>query len=109
LPKIKYSTSKFAYVCLESAHLTVRFIKDSDRFVPFGRKNRIRVADYLAKQKVNKLRRRFLPAVCMGDDIVWIPGFCVDERFKISENSTHCYKIEIQPLTEPIKHVISYK
>jgi len=109
LPKIKYSTSKFAYVCLESMHLTVRFIKDSDRFIPFGRKNPIRVAEYLAKQKVNKLRRRFLPAVCMGDDIVWIPGFCVDDRFKISENSTHCYKIEIQPLTEPIKHVISYK
>jgi tRNA(Ile)-lysidine synthase len=64
-----------------SGPLTVRAWRDGDRIRPIGLGGSKTLADLFSDLKVPRELRRTLPVVVSGDDVVWVAGVAVDERF----------------------------
>ncbi|MDR1779710.1 MAG: tRNA lysidine(34) synthetase TilS [Tannerella sp.] len=67
--------------------LTLRRWRRGDRFVPFGMKGGKKLSDYFNDHKYSKLRKEQTWLLCNGDDIIWIVGERIDERYKIEKKS----------------------
>ena len=67
--------------------LTVRAWQDGDRIRPAGLGGTKTLADLFTDRKVPRELRRTLPVVVSGDDVVWVAGVAVDERFAAAEGA----------------------
>ncbi|HYI35082.1 MAG TPA: tRNA lysidine(34) synthetase TilS [Thermoleophilaceae bacterium] len=61
--------------------LVVRAWRDGDRIHPVGLGGSKTLGDLFTDRKVPRELRRTLPVVVSGDDVVWVAGVAVDERF----------------------------
>jgi tRNA(Ile)-lysidine synthase len=69
--------------------LTVRPVRDGDRFHPFGMIGSRLVSDYLTDRKVNLFdKRRQLVVTDANDAILWLVGHRTDNRFCITDVTT---------------------
>ncbi len=78
--------------------LTVRFWKEGDSFRPIGMKHRRKLSDFFIDIKLSARYKSEVPLVCRGEEIIWIAGYRLDERYKISDKTKNIYKLEIQRL-----------
>lgn len=60
---------------------TVRSWRDGDRMRPQGLGGAKSLQDLFTDCKVPRALRRSLPVVCAGDDVVWVAGVGLDERW----------------------------
>jgi len=75
--------------------LTIRAWREGDTFYPFGMKKRKKVSDFFIDNKFSlpeKEQTRFLVS---GDEIVWIIGHRLDNRFRVSEETTDILELEL--------------
>ncbi len=63
------------------APLTVRAWREGDRIRPVGLDGTKTLADLFTDRKIPRELRRTLPVVASGDDVVWVAGVALDERF----------------------------
>ena len=71
---------------LGTATLVVRSREPGDCFYPLGLTGKKKVKDYLIDEKVDRLARDLVPIVTTPDGhIVWIAGYRLDNRFKITQ------------------------
>ena len=69
--------------------LTIRPIRNGDRFVPFGMEGSRLVSDYLTDKKVNIMeKRRQLVLTDKSEAIVWLVNYRTDNRFRIQPDVT---------------------
>jgi tRNA(Ile)-lysidine synthase len=73
--------------------LSVRAFINGDRFAPLGMRNHIKLKDFFISQKIPKEERRHIPLLISGDDIIWVIGYRMDERYKITETTKKVLKI----------------
>lgn len=73
--------------------LQVRGWEEGDRFVPFGMDGRKKLQDFFVDVKVPRDRRRSVPLVVSGDQIVWVVGFRVDERFRVTDSTQRILRV----------------
>ncbi len=73
--------------------LTLRRWRDGDTMIPLGMSGHKKVSDLLIDEKVSmpEKERQFL--LLSGEDIVWVIGRRIDERFKITDESENILKI----------------
>jgi tRNA(Ile)-lysidine synthase len=64
-----------------AASLTVRAWRDGDRMRPVGLGGTKTLQDLFTDRKVPRELRRTLPVVTSDEEIVWVAGVAVDERF----------------------------
>lgn len=64
--------------------LKIRRWEQGDRFRPLGMKSFKKVSDLLIDLKVPLIHKRNVRVLCSGDDIVWVIGLRIDDRFKVS-------------------------
>jgi tRNA(Ile)-lysidine synthase len=65
--------------------LFVRNRKDGDRFQPLGMSNgSLKVSDLFINEKLPNRARRDWPLICMGNEILWIPGFRSAHPYRIT-------------------------
>jgi tRNA(Ile)-lysidine synthase len=65
-------------------HVRGRF--PGDRFQPLGLGgHRVKLSDFMINAKVDEALRDRWPLVVCGEDIVWVAGLRVDERYKVTE------------------------
>jgi tRNA(Ile)-lysidine synthetase-like protein len=62
--------------------LTVRNRRPGDRIRPLGWDASCRVKDLLINRKVKQPERWRLPFVVDGENVIWIPGVTIDERYR---------------------------
>jgi tRNA(Ile)-lysidine synthetase-like protein len=73
-----------------AGNLFVRFPQPGDRFVPLrgnatvGSAGSKKLSDFFTDLKVPRHRRRFIPILECGD-IIWVCGYRLDNRFKITQ------------------------
>jgi len=67
--------------------LTLRTWQPGDRFVPFGMDNYKKVSDFLIDQKVSLLDKDNVYVLVSGNDIIWVVGYRIDNRYKIIKDS----------------------
>jgi tRNA(Ile)-lysidine synthase len=65
--------------------LQVRNWEVGDRFRPLGMKRFKKVSDFLIDLKVPMIVKRSVKVLCSGEDIVWVIGLRIDDRYKLSQ------------------------
>ena len=71
----------------------VRAWEKGDTFVPFGMNGKQKVSDLFNNLKINRLKKKQIPIVLIGDKVAWVVGIRADHRFRITTQTQHYYKI----------------
>ncbi len=75
--------------------LTVRKWKNGDYFYPIGMQGKKKLSKYFKDEKFSLLDKEKIWLLCSNNNIVWVIGKRLDNRFKINKNTTEILKIEI--------------
>lgn len=73
--------------------LTLRKWREGDRFVPLGMSGEKKVSDYLINSKVSMAEKSRQFVLCAGEQIVWLVGHRIDERYKITSATENVVRI----------------
>lgn len=73
--------------------LTLRRWRDGDWFVPFGMTGRKKVSDYLVDAKVSMAEKQRQFVLVSGDDIVWLVGHRIDDRYRLTAQTENVLRI----------------
>lgn len=75
--------------------LILRGWKDGDHFQPLGLKGKKKLSDFFIEQKIPLSRKKDIAILENGNgDIIWIAGFRIDERYKITANTKKVFIFE---------------
>ncbi|MFQ5823317.1 MAG: tRNA lysidine(34) synthetase TilS [bacterium] len=77
------------------SQLYLRNFLPGDRFIPLNFTGHKRVADYFSDRKVPHHLRNEIPILESSQGIVWVCGYCLDNRFKVTEHTSHLLKLEM--------------
>ena len=67
--------------------LLIRNIDKNDKFTPLGMRGTKKVNDYLSDQKKSLILKSEVLAICNNDDIVWIAGERINNKYRITKDS----------------------
>jgi tRNA(Ile)-lysidine synthase len=81
--------------------LIVRRREAGDRFVPLGMDRAKKLHDFLIDEKVPRRERDRLPLIATRDGIVWVVGYRMDDRFKVTLNTKRILKLSYKPVLGP--------
>ncbi|MBN1990413.1 MAG: tRNA lysidine(34) synthetase TilS [Bacteroidales bacterium] len=73
--------------------LTLRPWQKGDKFSPLGMNGFKKVSDYLIDKKIPLHEKEHTMVLCSNNDIVWLVGHRIDNRFKISPTTETILKI----------------
>ena len=86
---------------MHAGPLALRPRRAGDWFIPLGLGHRQRVRDLMINAKVPRAERETVPLLTCGDDIAWVVGLRIDERFAVTEDTTEVLVARIvEELTE---------
>ncbi len=75
--------------------LKIRLWKPGDRFYPLGMEKSKKISDYLTDSKMALPQKERQQVVLSGNDIIWLTGLRIDNRYKITEQTQKVIKISI--------------
>lgn len=76
--------------------LTLRRVAEGDRFTPLGMRGTQLISDFLTNLKRNRFEKRNqLVLLDATGTILWVLGLRINDRFKLTPQSTSCLQIEI--------------
>ena len=67
--------------------ITVRKWERGDKFVPFGMTGTKNISDYLTDRKYSLFEKENQYVACSGDQIIWVIGERIDNRFRITDKT----------------------
>ena len=73
--------------------LTLRRWREGDRFVPFGMTGSKKVGDFLTDCKASTAEKQRQFVLLSGEDIVWLVGRRIDNRYRLTSDSENVLKI----------------
>lgn len=73
--------------------LTLRRWREGDWFVPFGMTGRKKVAQFLIDSKVSMAEKQRQFVLLSGDDIVWVVGRRIDDRYRLTDKTDNVLRI----------------
>lgn len=73
--------------------LSVRTFEAGDRFVPLGMSQTKKLKDFFIERKIPKEKRRQVPLLLSNQDIIWIVGYRIDDRYKVTKDSHRVLKV----------------
>jgi len=74
--------------------LTVRRWENGDFFIPFGQRGKQKLSDFFINQKLSRFEKERVWLLCSGNDIAWVIGHRIDNRFKISAKTERVLTVE---------------
>ncbi|WP_455497451.1 tRNA lysidine(34) synthetase TilS [Coprobacter sp.] len=76
--------------------LIVRPWKEGDRFVPFGMKGSRKLSDYFRDKKFTLYQKQAAYVLVSGNEIIWLIGERISDKFKISEKTDRILEIKCE-------------
>jgi len=73
--------------------LVLRRWREGDWFVPFGMTGRKKVSDFLIDAKVSRAEKERQFVLLSGDDIVWLVGRRIDDRYRLTDRTDDVLRI----------------
>jgi tRNA(Ile)-lysidine synthase len=80
-----------------SNELILRQWHDGDWFIPLGMKEKKKLSDFFIEQKVPICQKHSIPLLESDGNIVWVCGYRLDERFKVTTKTKKIAKFVYQP------------
>ncbi|HET6993172.1 MAG TPA: tRNA lysidine(34) synthetase TilS, partial [Bacteroidia bacterium] len=76
---------------------TVRSWKAGDKMIPFGMSGHRNVSDILNELKLPLHKKEKAAVVLSGNEIVWIPGYRIAEKFRVTKNTSSTLRLFFNP------------
>ncbi|MBE6182577.1 MAG: tRNA lysidine(34) synthetase TilS [Rikenellaceae bacterium] len=73
--------------------LILRRWREGDWFIPFGMTGRKKVSDFLTDQKVSIAEKQRQFILLSGEDIVWVVGRRIDDRYRLTSATENVLRI----------------
>ncbi len=92
-------TGKFsAIVDAKSVRLPfqIRSWKSGDRMIPFGMTGHRNVSDILNDMKIPLHKKEAVRVILSGEEIVWIPGYRIADKFKVNPTTSTVIKLSYE-------------
>jgi len=78
--------------------LKIRSWKDGDKFQPLGFNGTKNISDLLTEKKIRLNRKRRISVLECGEDIIWVCGIRLSDKFKVSETTKEVVHLKIKSL-----------
>ncbi len=65
--------------------LRLRRWREGDRFIPFGMTGKKKLSDFLIDEKVSVMEKQRQFVLLSGEEIVWVVGRRIDDRYRLSD------------------------
>tara|TARA_B000000565_G_C23781973_1_gene376315 strand:- start:429 stop:1751 length:1323 start_codon:yes stop_codon:yes gene_type:complete len=75
--------------------LKLRKWKNGDKFIPLGMNNFKKLSDFFIDEKYSKIRKEQQWLLCSANDIIWIVGSRIDDRYKVVSTTKKLYIAEL--------------
>jgi tRNA(Ile)-lysidine synthase len=77
-------------------NLAVRPRRPGDRFQPLGMDEEKKVGKFMIDARVPRTWRTRVPIVCDDEKLLWVVGYRIDERAKVTENTKRILRIKFE-------------
>jgi len=77
--------------------LVVRSRQRGDRFQPLGMAEPKKLSEFMVDAKISRYWRERVPIVCSPEQIVWVVGWRIDDRVKVTKNSKRVLCLDFKP------------
>ena len=87
-----------AYLCLDKVgdKVTVRSRRPGDRFQPLGMNQPKELTEFMIDAKIPRAWRTRIPIVCSSEHIIWVAGYRIDDRAKVTANTKKVLRLEFE-------------
>jgi len=75
--------------------LVIRNFRHGDRFIPLGMTGHKKLKNFFIDLKIPSDKRGSIPLLTSGDNVAWICGYRIDERFKITSQTKKIVRVTI--------------
>jgi tRNA(Ile)-lysidine synthase len=79
--------------------LTVRQRRPGDRFQPLGMSQTKKLQDFMVDSRIPGSWRDRVPLICSPEQILWVVGWRIDDRAKVTENTKQVLRLQFERLT----------
>ena len=76
------------------SELFVRARRRGDRFQPLGMSMDKKLQDFMVDAKIPRVWRSHIPIVCSPQQIIWVVGWRIDDRVRVTEDSRAIVRLE---------------
>ncbi len=66
-----------------------------DWFIPLGMQGKKKLHDFFIDAKVPHYKRSSVPLLTGGQDILWVAGYRIDDRFKVTDQTKNILKLTV--------------
>ncbi len=73
----------------------VRNRRDGDRFWPLGLSGKKKLKDFFIDCKIERRERDLIPLICDGKEIVWVVGYRISDKYKITDRTQQILSIKL--------------
>ena len=80
--------------------LRARAFSPGDSFMPLGLNGKKKLKNFFIDLKIPRSERSKIPLVLSGEDICWVAGWRIDERFKIRKGTKKVLRLTIRRLKQ---------
>ena len=92
-------TGYFDYEAMKG-QLRLRPKRQGDAFQPLGMKGSKKLQDFFVDEKIPRLERQEIPLLTVGNDIAWVVGRRMAEKFKVTGTTKDVLKMDFKRLNE---------
>jgi len=79
--------------------LAVRRRRPGDRFQPLGMSQTKKLQDFMVDSRIPRSWRDRVPLICSPKQILWIVGWRIDDRVKVTENTKEVLHLQFERLS----------
>jgi len=76
--------------------LKMRGFRPGDRFQPLGARGTQKVKEFFIDHKIPRFERERIPLLVSGGRIIWIVGYRIDDRVKVTDKTRRILKVEVK-------------
>ncbi|MDP4177663.1 MAG: tRNA lysidine(34) synthetase TilS [Bacillota bacterium] len=76
--------------------IILRFRREGDRFTPIGMTGSKKLKDLFIDLKVPKEERDKIPLICFENEIAWVVGYQISNKFKVNNETKNILEISIE-------------
>lgn len=77
--------------------LVVRSRRRGDRFQPLGMAEPKKLSEFMVDAKISRHWRERVPVVCSPEQIVWVVGWRIDDRLKVTQTTRRVLYLDFKP------------
>ena len=97
-PVNRKSSRNIKYFDLDKINgdINIRYRREGDKFNPLGMKGSKKLKDVFIDLKIPRDKRDAIPLLCFGEEIAWIFGYKLSDKYKVDENTKEILEINIE-------------